>query len=59
MSAWETIDSAPRGREIVLYFPEQEGRNRLPSMRRIDFYPPAYPRQPTHWFELPPDPPKT
>lgn len=48
--AWEPIKTAPSGEEIVLYFPPEPHRAQLV---RVDFYPPHYPRKPTHWLPLP------
>lgn len=49
---WRKIDdSTPRGR-YLLYFPETEGRNRLPAMWQVDHYPVHYPRKPTHYMPL-------
>jgi hypothetical protein len=59
---WQPIETAPKGRHI-LYVPEVRFRARgvdkkafLPEMIRIDFYPVAWPRKPTHWMPLPPPP---
>lgn len=55
---WQPIDTAPRGVEVVLYFPPNE-RHRLGPYMVVSVYPPTFPRQPTHWLPLPPAPPES
>lgn len=55
-AGWQPIETAPSGNELVLYFPEQLGRNAHTSMARVDFHPVHYPRKPTHWMPLPAPP---
>jgi hypothetical protein len=55
MSQWQDISTAPKG-EHLLYFPKEVGRNAMPAMMRVERYPVAFPRQPTHWMPLPPAP---
>lgn len=49
---WRPIESAPRGRHLF-YFPAEK---RLPEMIKVDLYPLAQYRQPTHWQPLPAPP---
>lgn len=53
MSDWQPIETAPRDRELILFFPETKTRIPLYRMIRVDRYPVSYPRQPTHWMPLP------
>ena len=52
---WMPIDTAPKGRELILYFPASE-RRAWGATTRVDVYPVYYPRQPTHWMPLPEPP---
>lgn len=54
---WQPIETAPKGQELLLFFPAT-GRSRmpLPEMMRVDRYPASFSRKPTHWM-LPPGPP--
>jgi len=53
---WQTIESAPPKVDLLLYFPERLGRNRLHAMYQIG-RPEVYPhRPPTHWRPLPAPP---
>jgi hypothetical protein len=57
---WQPIETAPEGRELLLYFPvtkNSKGRLTLPEMICTDRMPVGYPRKPTHWMPLP-EPPK-
>lgn len=51
-TSWQPIETAPKG-ECILYFPADGGRLKLAGMVRVDIYPVHYPRQPTHWMQLP------
>lgn len=53
---WQPIETAPKGKLLLLYFPREAGRNPLAEMIRADRYPVGYPRQPTHWMPLPAPP---
>lgn len=54
---WQEIKTAPRGKRLILYFPEENTAIGLVELIAIDTYPMTYPRwQPTHWMPLP-DPP--
>lgn len=60
MTEWETIDSAPRGEEILLYEPEvRKGRNFLSARIVVGRWPTTYPRAATHWMPLPSPPKET
>ncbi len=53
---WQPInDKTPRG-QLLLYFPEEIGRNAQPEMIKVDMHPVYYPRKPTHWMPIPPRP---
>lgn len=53
---WKPIVYAEPGKRYVLYFPKEGGRNGNVAMTRIDTHPVGYPRQPTHFMEIPEDP---
>ncbi len=56
MMTWQPIETAPKGKMVILYFPRIIGRNALSEMIRVEPYPVSYPRQPTHWMPLPTPP---
>ena len=58
MTDWRPIETAPKGQQVLLYFPAETGRNPLNEWIKLDRYPVGYPRQPTHWMPMP-APPKS
>lgn len=58
MTEWQPIETAPKGRQLILFFPAEmrNGRVHLIKMVRVDWFPVTYPRQPTHWLPVPKDP---
>jgi hypothetical protein len=49
---WQPIETAPKGDELLLYFP---GHKYLPPMMKVDRLG-NVPRKPTHWMPLPEPP---
>jgi hypothetical protein len=56
MSEWKSIESAPKGQILILYFPKETTGNRNAEWVCVDWYPVRFPREPSHWMPLP-DPP--
>jgi hypothetical protein len=55
---WQTIDTAPKGVDLLLYYPSTpSGRIRLPQMYKVAKIGDTPMRQPTNWMPLP-EPPK-
>jgi hypothetical protein len=59
MTAWQPIETAPKGKELILYWPKvSNGKNSvLYPMIRVDRIGMTPFREPTHWMPLP-EPPK-
>ena len=56
---WQPIETAPKGKELILYFPAEQTRRgdlRFGAWIKVDRYPVSFPRQPTHWMPLPEPP---
>lgn len=57
---WKPIETAPMGKELVLYFPPlpspRGAAAGLGEMMRIELYPVTYPRKPSHWMPRPAPP---
>jgi hypothetical protein len=56
MSAWMPIETAPKGKLVVLYHPPTTGRNALAAWYTVDYAPPHYSRKATHWLPVPAPP---
>lgn len=60
MTEWKTIESAPVGKEILLYEPDYvAGRDVLTARIVSGYWPTTYPRKATHWMPLPSPPKET
>ena len=58
MSEWQPIETAPKGKEVLLYEPAAKaGGIILPARIVVERWPTSYPRPATHWMPLP-EPPK-
>ena len=54
-SEWQPIETVPSGK-VLLYYPEQTGRNALSEWIIIGFGKAETFRKPTHWMPLPKPP---
>jgi len=45
MTDWQPIETAPKGQQVLLYFPAETGRNPLNEWIKMDRYPVSYPRR--------------
>lgn len=54
-SQWQPIETAPDGK-VLLYYPEESGKNALSEWTIIGFGRAKTFRQPTHWLPLPKPP---
>ena len=52
---WQPIETAPDG-NVLLYYPEETGRNALSEWITIGFGRSERFRKPTHWFPIPQPP---
>lgn len=60
MTEWKTIESAPIGKDVLLFEPEvRKGRSILPARMVVNHWPTSYPREATHWMPLPSPPKET
>lgn len=55
MGEWQPIETAPKGKDVLLFFPKVEGRNYLREWIRVGFKDDCI-RKPTHWMPLPEPP---
>lgn len=53
---WQPIETAPSGKELILYFPCTGQRHSPSEMVKVCRYPTDFPRQATHWMPLLPAP---
>jgi hypothetical protein len=56
VSEWQPIETAPKGKLVLIYYPESadaRGRNHLNEWITVNYAPPATPRKATHWAPIP------